>query len=101
MSQGRESESFAIPTGYVVSGEVESPGCARSNNPRRPGNAWRIKLPGHQETVCKGFAIPRGYIVAGETNTASCPAKANGKNALFIMRKRYIENRTIWRVDDP
>ena len=99
MSQGRQMEANTIPTGYVVAAEVESPGCARSNDSRRPGNAWRIKLPGQQETVCKGFAIPRGYVVRGETNTATCPVKSAGKNALFIVRKPYIETREVWRLD--
>ena len=99
MSQGRQMEADTIPTGYVVAAEVESPGCAKSNDSQRPGNAWRIKLPAQQETVCKGFAIPRGYVVRGETNTVTCPLKSAGRNALFIVRKSYIETREVWRLD--
>ena len=87
MWNGREVEADAIPTGYAVVGEVVSPGCAKSNDSRAPGNAWRIKLPGQQETVCKGFVIPRGYVIHGETVAAGCPSKSVRKNAWLITPK--------------
>ncbi len=87
MWNGREVEANAIPTGYAVVGEVMSPGCAKSNDSRKPGNAWRIKLPGREETVCKGFLIPRGYVVRGETVIAACPLKPPRKNAWLISPK--------------
>lgn len=96
---GREVEADAIPTGYVVVGEVESPGCAKSNYSRAPGNAWRIKLPSQNETVCKGFLIPRGYVVRGETVAAACPSKSAGKNAWLITQKTNVKTRTLWRGD--
>lgn len=85
--RGREVTAEAIPTGYVVVAELQSPGCAKSNDSRRAANAWSIKLPGEQEAVCKGFTIPRGYVVRGETNTAVCPSKPAGRNAQLIRRK--------------
>ena len=87
MWNGRDAEAYAIPTGYAVVGEVVSPGCAKSNDSRKPGNAWRIKLPGQEETVCKGFLIPRGYAVRGETISAVCPLKSARKNAWLITPK--------------
>jgi len=96
---GREVEADAIPNGFAVVGEVESPGCAKSNYSRVPSNAWMIKLPDQHETVCKGFLIPRGYVVRGETVAAACPSKSAGKNAWLITLKTYVERRTLWRED--
>ena len=96
---GREMQADAIPTGYAVVGEEVSPACAKSNYSKAPANAWRIKLPGYQETVCKGFPLPRGYVVRGETVTAACPSKSGGKNAWVIARKIYIERRTLYPLD--
>ena len=90
MWNGREVEADAIPTGYAVVGEVVSPGCSKSNDSRKPGNAWRIKLPGPQETVCKGFLIPRGYVIRGETVAVDCPLKSARKNAWLIMPKTVL-----------
>jgi len=86
MWNGREVEAKAIPTGYAVIGELVSPGCARSNDSRALSNAWRIKLPGPEETVCKGFLIPRGYVVRGEKDTINCPQLPR-KNAWVITPK--------------
>ena len=85
-----------IPAGYAVVGELLAPGCAPSNNPERRANAWSVKLPGSQETVCKDFPIPRGYVVAAETSAAACPATATDKNAWVITKTRYIETRRAW-----
>jgi VWFA-related protein len=93
--QGREVTAEAIPTGYVVVGEVQSPVCSPSNDPRRPANAWSIKLPGEREIVCKGFTIPRGYLTRADANAAACPSRPAGKNARIIVKKTS-ETRTIW-----
>jgi Ca-activated chloride channel family protein len=93
--QGREVTAEAIPTGYVVVGEAQSPVCSPSNDSRRPANAWTIKLPGEQEIICKGFAIPHGYLTRADANAAACPARPAGKNARIIV-KRTPETRTIW-----
>ena len=87
MWNGREVEANEIPTGYAVVGEVVSPGCAKSNDSRKASNAWRIKLPGQEETVCKGFRIPRGYVIRGETLSADCPSKSVRNNAWSISPK--------------
>lgn len=96
---GREVEADAIPTGYVVVGEVQSPGCAKSNYSRAPSNAWRIKLPSQTETVCKGFLIPRGYVVRGETAAAACPSRSTRKNAWLITQRTGAGTRALWRGD--
>ena len=87
MWNGSEVEAAPIPTGYVVTGELSAPACSRSNDPRRPANAWSIKTPGASETVCKRFMIPRGYIVIGEKRTAACPYASGEKNAWSITTK--------------
>ena len=100
MWNGREMEGTPIPTGYAVVGQLSSPACARSNDPKRPANAWSVKIPGHSETVCKGFLIPRGYVVAGEVASPACPAKTGAKNAWLITQKPYVETRRFW-VEEP
>lgn len=87
MWNGSEVEAAPIPTGYVVVGEASSPACSRSNDPRRPANAWSVRTPGANETVCKRFLIPRGYIVIGEKRTAACPFISNENNAWLITTK--------------
>ncbi len=84
---GRELSGAPIPTGYVVTGEVASPVCSKSNHPQNTTNAWTIRLPAQGDTVCKGFLIPRGYVVMGERTAAGCPAKSDGKNAWLIRSK--------------
>jgi hypothetical protein len=87
MWNGREVEANEIPTGFAVVGEVVSPGCAKSNDSKKPNNAWRIKLPGQDEAVCKGFLIPRGFVIRGEIVAAGCPLKPPRKNAWLIGPK--------------
>lgn len=87
MWNGSEVEAAPIPTGYVVTGDVSAPACSRSNDPRRPANAWSVKTPGSSETVCKRFVIPRGYIVIGEKRTAACPLTSGEKNAWLITTR--------------
>lgn len=92
---GSDVQIAPIPAGYVVTGETKSTVCSPSNDPQRPANAWNIKRPTKEETVCKGFVIPRGFVVANETATAACPSAIRPKNAWIIILKPYIEQRKI------
>jgi hypothetical protein len=96
MWNGREIEGTPIPSGYAVVGELFSPACARSNDPKKRANAWSVRLPGRRETVCKGFLIPRGFVVIGETTVSACPVKTIAKNAWLIAPKPYVETRRLW-----
>jgi Ca-activated chloride channel homolog len=87
MWNGQEIAGAPIPTGYAVVGEQVSQTCARSSDPKSPANAWNVRLPGPQETVCKGFVLPRGYVVIGEMRSLSCPTKSFWKNAWVIAQK--------------
>jgi VWFA-related protein len=83
---GSEIEAAPLPTGYALVGQLISNACAKSNDPDNAFNAWSIKLPASQETVCKGFQIPRGFVVIGEKTSTKCPGKSV-KNAWLISRK--------------
>ena len=85
--RGKEVAAAPLPTGFVVSGEVDSPNCAPSNNPANAANAWSIRRPQGRETVCKGFQIPRGFVTIGDAYAQSCPATPRGKNAWIIRPK--------------
>lgn len=85
MWNGTEMEISTIPSGYAVVGEVNSPGCASRMNPNYSANAWSVKLPVSEETVCKGFLIPRGFVVVGEKRASVCPATSRESNAWLIM----------------
>lgn len=87
MWRGKEMAGAPLPTGFVVSGEVNSPNCAKSNSATNASNAWRIRRPQGRETVCKGFQIPRGFVTVSDVYTASCPSTASGKNAWIIRPK--------------
>lgn len=87
MWRGKEMTGAPLPTGFVVSGEVNSPSCAKSNDPLNASNAWKIRRPQGRETVCKGFQIPRGFVTVGDVHTTSCPSTPSGKNA-WIIRPR-------------
>ena len=67
-------------------------------DPKAAANAWRVKLPGSEETVCKGFLIPRGFVVVGEKKASVCPATASEANAWLIAPATYIETRRYWSV---
>ncbi len=95
MWHGREMQGAPIPTGYAVVGEAVAPVCSRSNDPSHPANAWSVRVPGAQTTVCKGFLIPRGYVVVREATAPACPATVD-KNAWVITPTPYIETRTLW-----
>jgi len=84
---GGETQAAPIPTGYAVVGQQMSSTCARSTDPTDPNNAWTIRLPTQQETICKGFLVPRGYVVIGEKRTVACPIKITWKNAWVIAPK--------------
>jgi VWFA-related protein len=96
MSHGREMQGAPIPSGYAVVGETVAPVCSQSNDPKHPANAWSVRIPGAQTTVCKGFLIPRGYVVIGESTALACPERMVDKNAWVITPTPYIETRTIW-----
>ena len=85
--RGRELRAAPIPTGFVVTSEVKSPVCSRSNDDRNSNNAWLIRKSIGREIVCKGFPVPRGYVTAGETSVEGCPAKLEEKNAWIIRPK--------------
>lgn len=85
--QGRELMGAPVPTGYVVTAQVDAPVCAVSNDARNTENAWEIKVPNGRMTVCKGFPIPRGFVVIGERTSAACPEKLSEINAWVIDRK--------------
>lgn len=57
----------AVPSGYVVLGETTGAYC-----PSGSGDAWRIGIPGPEETVCSFSPIPRGYVKVGETSSSDC-----------------------------
>jgi len=84
--EGGEIPGAPIPTGYAVVGELNSPACSRSNDPRHLANAWSIRIPGAQDTICKGFLIPRGYAVIGEKKSRTCPSTSSENNAWLITR---------------
>jgi len=86
--EGREIPGAPIPTGYVVVGELNSNACSRSNDPGHLANAWSVRTPGAQDTVCKGFLIPRGYAVIGEKRSRACPSTSSESNAWLIERTR-------------
>lgn len=93
-----EMEISPIPTGYAVVGEVNSPACSSSMDPKQSANAWRVKLPVSEETVCKGFLIPRGFVVVGEKKATVCPVTSREANAWLIMPAQQIETRRFWSV---
>lgn len=83
-SNGAEVQVSTIPSGYAVVGEVKSAVCSNSLDRSQIANAWRVKLPGAKETVCKGFLIPRGFVVIGEKKASVCPATSTEANAWLI-----------------
>jgi len=95
---GSEMEISPIPSGYAVVGEVNSPVCSSSKDPKHSANAWRVKLPVSGDTVCKRFLIPRGFVVVGEKKASACPATPAEANAWLIMPTEYIETRRFWSV---
>jgi len=96
---GSEMEISTVPSGYVVVGEEKSTACSSSIHPQKSANAWRVKRPTAEETVCKGFLIPRGFVVVGEKKAAVCPAtQTRAANAWLIVPTPYIETRSIWTV---
>jgi len=93
---GSQVEIPAIPKDYVVIGEEHSAICSASSDSKRPANAWRIKRPSSEETVCKGFPIPRGFVVVNDRKSAACPVASRAANAWVIVPKWDIERRRFW-----
>jgi VWFA-related protein len=71
------------PTDFVVVKEGFDARCPNSTRPNDETNAWFIRRPEANETMCKGFMkwrkrelagapIPIGYIVTGATRSLSC-----------------------------
>jgi VWFA-related protein len=81
---GREVAGAPVPAGYVVTGETKATVCAQSSNAAITANAWEIRLPQHNQVVCKGFPLPRGFAVADEKAVPNCPATRGRKNAWVI-----------------
>ena len=81
---GSEVAGVPVPAGYVVTGETKVSVCAKSSNAAITANAWEIRLPRQNETVCKGFPLPQGFVVVDERSTPSCPSSRRGKNAWVI-----------------
>jgi Ca-activated chloride channel homolog len=92
---GVDIPSAPIPVGFAVVAEAKSDVCSQSNDPAHPLNAWRIKRPTSEETICKGFPIPRGFIVVNEKKQASCPLTTRAANAWIIIPAYQIDNRKI------
>ena len=84
---GREIAGAPIPIGYVVTGEAESAVCSKSSETESSRNAWMIRKPTGNDTVCKGFPLPRGFVMVSEVVNSQCPAKPEGKNAWLIRPK--------------
>jgi VWFA-related protein len=94
---GTDIAAAPIPVGYAVVGEAKSTVCSQSNDPAHPMNAWTIKRPSSEETVCKGFPIPRGFVVVNERKKAACPfTPTRPANAWVIIPAYQIENRRLW-----
>ena len=84
VSNDREVAGAPVPAGYVVTGEVTSPVCSKSNDAAITANAWEIRLPRQNEVVCKGFPLPRGFVVVDERLAPGCPSIRGRKNAWLI-----------------
>jgi hypothetical protein len=72
-----------VPSDFAIVQEGFDDHCSGSNRPHDATNAWFIRKPGPNETVCKGFLmwkgrevdagpIPTGYVVVGEQVSPSC-----------------------------
>ena len=72
-----------VPGDYALVQEGFDSKCPASPRPNDQTNAWFIRRPGPNETVCKGFVwsdgaeiqastIPSGYAVVGEVKSAVC-----------------------------
>ncbi len=95
-SNGSQISIVPIPQDYAVVGEEPSAVCSPSNDPNVSANAWRIKRPAAEETVCKGFQIPRNFVVVNQTKSMACPATSHPPNAWVIVPRWDIERRRFW-----
>jgi VWFA-related protein len=95
-TNGSQISIVPIPQNYAVVGEEHSAVCSPSQDPKRTANAWRIKQPSAEETVCKGFQIPRDFVVVNQRKSAACPATSQPPNAWVIVPRWDIERRKFW-----
>jgi hypothetical protein len=95
---GSEVEILPIPAGYAVVGETESAVCSQTNDAQHPANAWKVKRPSAEETVCKGFLVPRGFVIVNEKKSTACPQTSTDANAWVIVPTYDIERRSFWTV---
>ena len=95
-SNGSQISITPIPQDYAVVGEEHSAVCSPGNDPKLTANAWRIKRPSAEETVCKGFQIPRDFVVVNERKSPACPTTSHPPNAWVIVPKWNSERRRFW-----
>ena len=95
---GSEVDIKPIPTGYAVVGETDSSVCSKSSVSKNAKNAWLIKRPSAETTVCMGFLIPRGFVVVNEKKVPACPATVRGPNAWIILPASPIETRGFYQT---
>ena len=95
---GTDIQIAPIPSGYAVIGQTKTSVCSPSNDPQQPANAWKVKRPASEETVCKGFLIPRGFVVTNQKKEPACPLTKSETNAWVIVPTPYIETRKVWQV---
>ena len=76
-----------IPTGWVVISQGNVNDC-RDNSIAQPlYNAWFIKKPAKEESVCQNSPLPDNYVVVEKIKIADCP----GGNSI-------IENKNGWII---
>ena len=93
-------KSTDAPMDFVVVKEGFDARCPKSTRPNDQTNAWFIKRPGLNETMCKGFMqwrgrelpgapVPTGYVVIGMTKSSLCSSSNDPQdttNAWIIRR---------------
>ena len=86
-----------VPGDYALVQEGFDSKCPASSRANDPTNAWFIRKPGPNETICKGFLIrdgaeveikpiPSGYVVVGEAKSAVCSVSMNRKQSANAWR---------------
>jgi hypothetical protein len=86
-----------VPGDYALVREGYDSKCPRSTRPNDQTNAWFIRKPGPDETVCKGFVwsngaeaqastIPTGYAVVGEVKSAVCSSSTDRSQSTNAWR---------------
>jgi hypothetical protein len=92
---GVDVAAAPIPIGFAVIGEAKSSVCSQSNDPAHAFNAWKIKRPTAEDTICKGFPVPKGFVVVNEKKQEACPATTRPANAWVIIPAYDIDNRKL------